>query len=201
MMAVSYQLPPLPYAYNALEPHIGEQTMKLHHDKHHMAHVSGLNRALAQLDAARTAGDYAQAMVWAREAAVQGSGHVLHSIFWPNMSPAGGGDPGGALAEQIERDLGGMAAFRAQFSEAAMVISGNGWAVLAWEPVGACLMILPVSDYQQGALWGAVPLLVLDMWEHAYYLTYHNRRRAYIEAWWQVVNWADVNERLLGARE
>lgn len=199
-MTVSYQLPPLPYAYNALEPHIDEHTMKLHHDKHHLSHVGGLNRALERLEAARAAGDYVQAAAWAREAAYHESGHVLHSVFWTNMVPAGGGDPTGALAEQIEHDLGGMAAFRAQFTETAMALHGGGWAVLVWEPIGSSLMILPVEDHQHGMMWGAVPLLALDVWEHAYYLSYRNRRGAYIEAWWQVVNWADVSERLLNAR-
>lgn len=200
-MAKKYELPPLPYAYNALEPHIDEQTMRLHHDKHHLAYVNGLNSALEKLEAARASGDLALVKHLSREAAFHGSGHFLHSIFWPNMAApgsGGGGEPTGALADQISRDFGSFAAFKAHFSAAANQVEGSGWALLVWEPLAGQLEILQSEKHQNLTQWGVRPLLVLDVWEHAYYLKYQNNRGAYVEAWWNVVNWADVAQRLKG---
>lgn len=202
-MAHVYELPPLPYAYDALEPLIDERTMRLHHDKHHRGYVNGLNRALAMLAQARESGELGLIKHWSREAAFHGSGHFLHCIFWPNMAPpgSGGGDlPPGVLAAQIEQDFGSFAAFKTHFSKAAATVEGNGWGVLVWEPVGEMLQILQVESHHTLSQWGARPLLALDVWEHAYYLKYQNDRGAYIDAWWQVVNWADVAERLKAAR-
>jgi len=196
-------LPPLPYAYEALEPHIDEQTMRLHHDKHHQSYVDGLNKAEDMLAQARSSGDFALVKHWEREAAFHGSGHFLHSIFWPNMAPpgnGGGGEPTGELASQISRDFGSFAAFKAQFGAAAKAVEGSGWAILAWQPAGAQLVVLTSEKHQNLTQWGVVPLLVLDVWEHAYYLRYQNNRGAYVDAWWNVVNWADVAERLKAAR-
>jgi Fe-Mn family superoxide dismutase len=195
---MTHELPPLPYAYNALEPHIDEQTMHLHHDIHHKGYVDGLNTAEKKLAEARAAGDYALVKHWSRELAFHGSGHFMHSLFWPNMAPAGkggGGEPAGALAEQIKKDLGSFDAFKKQYSAAAVAVEGSGWAVLAWQPQGNQLVILQSEKHQQLTQWGVVPLLVLDVWEHAYYLKYQNKRAAYVEAWWNVVNWADVADR------
>ena len=200
-MAKKYELPPLPYAYNALEPHIDEQTMRLHHDKHHLAYVNGLNSALEKLEAARASGDLALVKHLSREAAFHGSGHFLHSIFWPNMAApgsGGGGEPTGALADQISRDFGSFAAFKAHFSAAANQVGGSGWALLVWEPLVGQLEVLQSEKHQNLTQWGVRPLLVLDVWEHAYYLKYQNNRGAYVEAWWNVVNWADVAQRLKG---
>jgi Fe-Mn family superoxide dismutase len=202
-MATKYELPPLPYAYGALEPHIDEQTMHLHHDKHHLAYVNGLNKAEEMLEQARNSGDYALVKHWSREAAFHGSGHFLHSIFWTNMAPAGqggGGAPSGDLVAQINKDFGSFANFKAQFSAAANAVEGSGWALLVWEPVSGHLEVLQAEKHQNLTQWGVVPLLVLDVWEHAYYLKYQNARPAYVEAWWNVVNWSDVAERLKAAR-
>ena len=198
-----YELPPLPYAYDALEPYIDEQTMRLHHDKHHQGYVNGLNNALEKLAAARQAGDFALVKHLSREAAFHGSGHLLHSIFWPNMAPAGqggGGEPEGELAAQIAQDFGSFAAFQAHFSAAAKSVEGSGWGLLVWEPSAGQLEVLQAEKHHNLTQWGVVPLLVLDVWEHAYYLKYQNNRGAYIEAWWNVVHWADVAERFRAAR-
>ncbi len=200
---MAHELPPLPYDYNALEPYIDEQTMHLHHDIHHKAYVDGLNNAEKKLAEARAAGDYALVKHWSREAAFHGSGHFMHALFWPNMAPAGqggGGEPTGALAEQIKKDFGSFEAFKKHYSAAAVAVEGSGWAVLAWQPQGNQLVILQSEKHQQLTQWGVVPLLVLDVWEHAYYLKYQNKRAAYVEAWWNVVNWADVAARLAKAR-
>ena len=202
-MANKYELPPLPYAYNALEPHIDEQTMRLHHDKHHLAYVNGLNNALEKLEAARAAGDFGLVKHWSREAAFHGSGHFLHAIFWPNMAPAGkggGGEPSGDLAAQIAKDFGDFAKFKAQFTAASNAVEGSGWGLLVWEPASAQLEVLQAEKHQNLTQWGVRPLLVLDVWEHAYYLKYQNNRGAYVEAWWNVVNWADAAERFKAAR-
>jgi Fe-Mn family superoxide dismutase len=172
--------------------------MHLHHDIHHKGYVDGLNTAEKKLAEARAAGDYALVKHWSRELAFHGSGHFMHSLFWPNMAPAGkggGGEPAGALAEQIKKDLGSFDAFKKQYSAAAVAVEGSGWAVLAWQPQGNQLVILQSEKHQQLTQWGVVPLLVLDVWEHAYYLKYQNKRAAYVEAWWNVVNWADVADR------
>lgn len=202
-MAKKHELPPLPYAYDALEPHIDEQTMRLHHDKHHLGYVNGLNKAEEKLAEARAAGDFAMVKHWSREAAFHGSGHFLHAIFWPNMAPAGnggGGAPSGALAEQINKDFGSVEAFKAHFSAAANAVEGSGWALLVWQPVGERLEVLQSEKHHNLTQWGVVPLLVLDVWEHAYYLKYQNNRGAYVEAFWNVVNWSDVAERFKAAR-
>lgn len=202
-MAKKYELPPLPYAYNALEPHIDEQTMRLHHDKHHLAYVNGLNNALDKLEAARGAGDFALVKHWSREAAFHGSGHFLHTFFWSNMAPAGkggGGQPSGDLGDQITKDFGSFASFKAQFTAAANAVEGSGWALLVWEPLSGQLEILQSEKHQNLTQWGVRPLLVLDVWEHAYYLKYQNNRGAYVEAWWNVVNWADAAERFKAAK-
>jgi Fe-Mn family superoxide dismutase len=200
---MAHELPLLPYEYNALEPYIDEQTMHLHHDIHHKGYVDGLNNAEKKLAEARAAGDFALVKHWSREAAFHGSGHFMHALFWPNMAPAGkggGGEPTGALAEQIKKDFGSFDAFKKHYSAAAVAVEGSGWAVLAWQPQGKQLVILQSEKHQQLTQWGVVPLLVLDVWEHAYYLKYQNKRAAYVEAWWNVVNWADVAARFDKAR-
>jgi Fe-Mn family superoxide dismutase len=195
-----YELPPLPYAYDALEPHIDEQTMHLHHDLHHKSYVDGLNKALDQLDAARQSGDFGLVKHWEREAAFHGSGHFLHSIFWQNMGPGKGGEPTGALRSQIEKDFGSYEGFKKQFSAAAGAVEGSGWAMLVWEPNAGQLEVLTAEKHQNLTQWGVRPLLVLDVWEHAYYLKYQNKRPAYVEAWWNVVNWDDVAARFASAK-
>mgnify|MGYP005853601771 CR=1 FL=1 len=197
-----HELPPLPYDYDALEPHIDGQTMRLHHDIHHKGYVDGLNKAEEKLAEARAGGDFALVKHWEREAAFHGSGHFLHAIFWPNMAPAGnggGGEPTGALAEQIKKDFGSFDAFQAQFSAAAGAVEGSGWGILAWQPAGKQLVVLQAEKHQNLTQWGVIPLLVLDVWEHAYYLKYQNKRGDYVKAWWNVVNWGDVAARFEAA--
>lgn len=195
-----YELPPLPYAYDALEPYYDEQTVRLHHDKHHAAYVAGLNKAEEQLAAARAAGDYALVKHWERELAFHGSGHLLHTLFWENMTPGGGGEPSGELAAQIAQDFGGFEAFKAQFNAAANAVEGSGWGLLGWLPAFGKLVILQVEKHQDLTLWGVVPLLIVDVWEHAYYLKYQNRRAEWVSNWWNLVNWPDVARRFAAAR-
>ncbi len=195
-----YELPPLPYDYNALEPYIDEQTMHLHHDIHHKSYVDGLNNAVAKMAEAREKGDFALIKHWEREAAFHGSGHFLHSVFWANMAPKAGGQPSGPIADQIKKDFGSFEGFVKHFSAASTAVEGSGWGLLVWQPQGQKLEILTAEKHQNLTQWGVVPLLVLDVWEHAYYLKYQNKRAAYVEAWWNVVNWKDVNERFQKAR-
>lgn len=196
---MKHELPALPYAYNALEPHYDEQTVRLHHDAHHKAYVDGLNNAEAKLAEAREKGDFALVKHWERELAFHGSGHLLHTLFWENMSPNGGGQATGAVAQQIERDFGAFDAFKKQFTAAAVAVEGSGWAVLCWNPVFGKLEILTAEKHQNLTQWGVTPLLTVDVWEHAYYLKFQNKRAAWIEAWWNLVNWDDVNKRQAAA--
>ncbi len=193
-----YELPPLPYAYNALEPHMDEQTVRLHHDMHHKAYVDGLNNAEAKLAAAREAGDFSLVKHWSREVAFHGSGHFMHQMYWENMAPNAGGLPTGPISEQINRDFGSFETFKKQFSAAAVAVEGSGWAILAWEPRGKKLEILQSEKHQDLTVWGVTPLLVLDVWEHAYYLKFQNKRAAFVETWWNLLNWADVSKRFAG---
>ena len=175
--------------------------MTLHHTKHHQGYVDGLNKAEEKLAQARESGDLAIVKHWEREAAFHGSGHYLHSIFWKNMSPNGGGEPTGAIAEQINKDFGSFEKFKAHFSAAAAQVEGVGWGLLVWSPAAEKLEVLQSEKHQNLTQWGVVPLLVLDVWEHAYYLKYQNKRPDYVAAWWNVVNWDDVNQRFAEARK
>ncbi|MFY9175300.1 MAG: superoxide dismutase [Peptococcia bacterium] len=190
-----HQLPDLPYPYNALEPHMDEATVRLHHDKHHQSYVDGLNKAEEKLAEAREKGDYALIKHWERELAFHGSGHILHTLYWENMSPNGGGEATGAIASQIVKDFGSYEAFRAQFKAAAVGVEGSGWAVLVWNPQFEKLEILMAEKHQNLTQWGVVPLLIVDVWEHAYYLKYQNKRADFVEAWFNLINWDDVNAR------
>lgn len=189
-------LPPLPYAYNALEPYIDEQTMRLHHDKHHQSYVNGLNRAEKALAEARRTGDYALVKHWERELAFHGAGHYLHSLFWKTMAPRAGGRPTGELARLIDRDFGSFDLFQQQFSKAAQEVEGGGWAILVWAPRARRLEILTAEKHQNLSQQDIIPLLPLDVWEHSYYLKYNDRRADYIKNWWNVVNWPMVSRRL-----
>ncbi|AXM89998.1 superoxide dismutase [Anoxybacillus ayderensis] len=195
-----HTLPQLPYAYNALEPYIAEEIMRLHHEKHHQSYVDGLNRAEKMMQQAREKNDYALLKHWEREAAFHGSGHYLHTIFWNNMKPRGGGRPTGVLLQQIVRDFGSFEAFQRHFTEAAKQVEGSGWALLVWSPFAERLDILQAEKHQNGTQWTTVPLLVLDVWEHAYYLQYKNDRATYVQQWWNVVNWDDVQQRFIKAK-
>lgn len=197
-------LPDLPYAENALEPHIDAQTMNLHRTKHHQAYVDGFNKAEAALADARTKNDFAAIQQLERLLAFHGGGHVNHSIFWKTMAPAGqggGGEAAGALAAQIAADFGSFAAFKAQFQAAAVAVEGSGWAWLVWHPMIGKLLIQTMMNQQNLHIPGAVPLLGCDVWEHAYYLKYQNKRADYVTAWWNVVNWAEVGRMFDAAKK
>jgi len=198
-----YRLPELPYAYNALEPYIDEATMRLHHGKHHAAYVNGLNAAMKKLEEARAKGDFSSVQALSKLVAFHGSGHVMHCIFWEVMCPKEKSkEPeSGALHEAITASFGSMGAFKKHFSEAAKAVEGNGWAVLAYEPLGKRLVVLQAENHQKLTIQGSAPLLVLDVWEHAYYLKYQNNRAGYVEAWWNVVNWSEVERRFLSAKK
>lgn len=190
-----HELPPLPYAYNALEPNMDEQTVKLHHDMHHKAYVDGLNNAEDKLAAAREAGDYALVKHWSRELAFHGSGHILHSIFWTNLAPNAGGEPTGDLAEAVKKDFGSFERCKAQLVAVTVAVEGSGWGLLTYMPDQDRLLIMQAEKHQDLTQWGAVPLLVLDAWEHAYYLKYQNRRAEYVNNLFNLINWADVAAR------
>lgn len=197
-------LPELPYAEDALEPHIDKQTMNLHRTKHHQAYVDGFNKAEAALAAARTSGDFAAIQQLERLIAFHGGGHVNHSIFWETMAPAGkggGGEPAGALADQIKADFGDFAKFKAHFQAAAVAVEGSGWAWLTWHPALGKLVIQTMMNQQNLHILGSVPLLGCDVWEHAYYLKYQNKRADYVTAWWNVVNWGKVAEKFAAAKK
>lgn len=196
-----HTLPPLPYAYDALEPYIDAKTMQLHHDIHHKSYVDGLNKAELEMQKARKTGDFSLIKHWEREAAFNGAGHYLHTLFWNIMTPKGGGKPSGALAAQIDRDFGSFEAFKKHFSQAAEKVEGGGWAILVWSPRSHRLEILQAEKHQNLSQWDVIPLLALDVWEHAYYLKYQNERGKYIDAWWNLVNWPHVNERFATARQ
>jgi Fe-Mn family superoxide dismutase len=195
-----HKLPPLPYDYDALEPYIDAETMRIHHDKLHRNYVEGLNKAEMMLAKARSTGDFELVRHWERELAFNGAGHYLHTIFWQVMSPRGGGVPQGELAQQLIRDFGSFDAFKQQFSQAAEKVEGPGWAILVWSPRAQRTDILTAEKHQNLSQWDAIPLLVLDVWEHAYYLKYKSDRAKYIDAWWNVVNWPHVQDRYLQAR-
>ncbi len=195
---VEYELAPLPYAYDALEPHIDKETMTIHHSKHHAGYVKGLNAALQALAAARESGDYGNVQQLSRLLAFHAGGYFNHNVFWANLAPAGkggGGQPGGKLADQLNRDFGSFEKFQAHFSAAANAVEGNGWGVLAYHPALKRLVVVTMMNQQDLVPAGTVPLLMCDVWEHAYYLKYQNRRADYVKAWWNVVNWSNVEER------
>ena len=199
-MAV-YTLPELPYDYSALEPHLSGELLELHHDKHHKAYVDGANTTLDKLSAARAHDDFDSINQLQKNLAFHVSGHILHSVFWTNMSPDGGGQAEGELAATIERDLGTFEGFQQQLTQAALNVQGSGWGALAWEPMAQRLVVEQVYDHQGNTGNGTVPLLVLDMWEHAYYLQYRNVKADWVEAFWQIVSWPDVAGRLKRVRD
>ena len=197
---MTYTLPELPYDYGALEPHISAQIMELHHDKHHAAYVTGANTALEKLAAARESGDFAAINKLEKDLAFHLGGHINHSVFWKNMSPDGGGQPEGEVAAAIDEFFGSFEGFQKQFNEAANGLQGSGWSMLVWDTLGQRLNINQLFDQQGNLPVGQLPVLQLDMWEHAFYLQYLNVKGDYVKAWWNVVNWPDVAERLAKAR-
>ncbi len=196
-----YTLPELPYDYSALEPHISGKIMELHHDKHHNTYVNGANSALEKLEAAREADDLAAINQFSKDLAFNLGGHTNHSVFWTNMGPDGGGEPEGELAAAIAENFGSFAAFKKHFSAAATGLQGSGWAVLAWDSISSRLVIFQLFDQQGNVPVGVTPLLMLDMWEHAFYLDYLNVKADYVKAWWNVVNWENVAARFANAEK
>lgn len=195
-----YSLPELPYDYAALEPHYSAQVLELHHDKHHAAYVTGANTALEKLDHARSSDDFGTINQLQKNLAFHLSGHVLHSMFWENLSPEGGGKPEGDLAAAVDDGFGSFDGLKSQLTESALNVQGSGWGALTWEPLGQRLIVEQVYDHQSNVGQGAPPLLVLDMWEHAYYLQYKNVKADWVSAFWEIVNWPDVAARFERAR-
>lgn len=194
-----HELPALPYAYDALEPHIDARTMELHHSKHHKAYVDGLSKAEEELAKARGAGDFALVQHWSRRAAFNGGGHFLHSMFWTVMAPAGkggGGEPDGLLMDKIKEDFGDFKSFTDQFSACARDVEGGGWALLHYRPSDKRLLVLQAENQHKLSAWGTTLILGIDVWEHAYYLRYQNQRAEYVKNWWNVVNWKHVSDHL-----
>ena len=199
-----FELPPLPYDYSALEPHIDEQTMRIHHDKHHQAYVDNANKALEGTEWADRPVESVLANIELipedKRAAVRNNagGHANHALFWEIMAPGGGGEPSGELAAAISDTFGGVQELKAQVNDAGVKRFGSGWAWLLWDGTG--LLVTSTANQDSPIMDGQVPLLGIDVWEHAYYLKYQNRRPEYLEAWWNVVNWPAVSERFAQAR-
>ena len=197
---MTYTLPDLDYDYGALAPHIAPEIMELHHSKHHAAYVKGANTALDKLAEARAGGDLAAVNLHEKNLAFHLGGHINHSVFWKNMSPEGGGQPEGDVASAIEEFFGGFEAFQKHFNAVANGVQGSGWSMLVWDTLGQRMNINQLFDQQGNLPAGQIPLLQLDMWEHAYYLQYKNVKGDYVDAFWNVVNWTDVADRLTKAQ-
>lgn len=195
-----YSLPELTYDYAALEPHISARVMELHHSKHHAAYVAGANAALEQMEEARAANSFGAINKLEKDLAFHLGGHINHSIFWTNLTPNAADRPDGELAAAIDECFGSFDAFAAHFSAASLGIQGSGWGILSWDPVGSRLIIQQLFDQQANTAQGTIPLLQLDMWEHAFYLDYQNVKADYVKAFWNIVNWDNVAERFTAAR-
>lgn len=194
-----YALPDLSYDYGALEPNISGRIMELHHDKHHLAYVNGANTAIDALAEAREKNNLTMVNKFQKDLAFNLAGHVNHTVFWRNMSPDGGDKPTGELAAAIDNFFGSFDAFRAHFTASALGIQGSGWSILVWDILGQKLLIEQLYDHQGNLSVGSIPLLMLDMWEHAFYLDYQNVKPEYVKAFWNIVNWADVQARFAEA--
>ncbi len=195
-----YTLPPLPYGYDALEPLYDERTVTIHHTKHHAGYVNGLNSTLAKLEAARASGDYSAIKALSRDLAFNGSGHVLHTLFWNSMSPDKPAIPDG-LGQAMTRSFGSVDAAQKQFAAATKAAEASGWGVLAYEPIADRLLILQAEKHQNLAFTDTVALLVCDVWEHAYYLKYANARGAWVDNFMKMANWPFAAQRLEAARK
>ncbi|MCU7820717.1 superoxide dismutase [Kitasatospora sp. DSM 101779] len=196
----TYSLPDLPYDYSALERAMSAEVLELHHSKHHAAYVKGANDTLEQLAEARDKEQYGGLVGLQKTLAFHLSGHVLHSLFWQNLSPDGGDRPDGALGDAVSEHFGSFEAFRRQLTTATVGVQGSGWGILSWEPLGKRLIVEQVYDHHGNVGQGTTPLLAFDAWEHAYYLQYRNVRPDYVERLWSVVNWQDVADRFAAAQ-
>jgi Fe-Mn family superoxide dismutase len=188
-----YELPPLPYDYDALEPHVSEQVLTWHHDTHHQGYVNGWNAAEETLEANRESGDHGSTGGALGDVTHNGSGHILHTLFWQSMSPEGGDEPSGELADRIAEDFGSYDAWRAEFEAAAS--AAGGWALLVYDPHSEQLRNVAVDKHDQGALWGSQPILALDVWEHSYYYDYGPDRGSFVDAFFEVVDWGEPSDR------
>jgi Fe-Mn family superoxide dismutase len=195
-----YVLPDLPYDYSALEPHLSTRIVELHHDKHHRTYVDKANEAIEKLLAARQREDFKTIATLERALAFNVSGHLLHSVYWHNLAPDAGGEPTGTLAPAITRDFGSFSKFRSQLTEVAATVMGSGWAALVYDPLSQRLGTTQIHDHQSQVTQAGVPLLVLDAWEHAYYLQYQADKAKYFDAIWNLWNWEDVQRRFDAAR-
>lgn len=195
-----FTLPDLPYDYAALEPHISARIMELHHSKHHATYVKGANTALAQLAEARDKGDFANISKLEKDLAFNAGGANNHSIFWTNLTPDFA-EPAGSAKELLESEFGGLDKFKAQFTAAALGLQGSGWAVLGRDNGTGAVSTFQVYDQQGNIPFGVTPLLMLDMWEHAFYLDYVNVKADYVTAFWNIVNWQNVAERIDAATQ
>jgi len=201
---MAFEVPPLPYDYGALEPTIDEETMRLHHDKHHQAYVDNANAALEGTQWADKSVEQVLANLDAipeeKRTAVRNNagGHANHSLFWEIMSPDGGGEPSGSLADAVNDTFGGLDELKQQVNDAGVKRFGSGWSWFVWDGTGLAVYSLPNQD--SPLMTDDVPLLGIDVWEHAYYLTYRNRRPDYVKAWWNVVNWDNVQQRFDAAK-
>jgi superoxide dismutase, Fe-Mn family len=196
-----YSLPDLPYGYDALKPVVSEETLHLHHDKHHAAYVNGLNAALDKLQAARQAGDLAAVRALSRDVAFNGSGHVLHTIFWHSMKPGSGAAVTGDFAKAVTGSFGSAEAMTKQFAQATKDVEASGWGILAYEPLADKLVVLQAERHEDLTIWGVTPLLVCDVWEHAYYLQYQNRRPEWVDGFMKIANWEFAAQRYAAVRK
>ncbi len=196
-----HTLPPLPYPVTALEPVIEARALEIHHGKHHKSYVDGLNKAELALADARAQANYSYIRHWEDQLAFHGSGHLLHCIYWTNMTaPGRGGLPLFNTQRMANQYFGNIETMRAQFLAAAKDVQGSGWCILAYQPAFARLEILQCEKHQNLTQWGVIPILVCDVWEHAYYLQYQNNRADFVDLWWTLINWPDVERRLALAR-
>ena len=189
-----YVLPPLPYAYDALEPYIDAETMRIHHDIHHKGYVVGLNKAVLESKEALRSNDYKLLRYWEDQLTFNGAGHFLHSLFWINMGPKNG-NRSKRLNRYIEKDFGSFDRFKSYFKACALAVQGSGWGVLAYQPEGDRLVILQAEKHQNLSQWISVPILVVDVWEHSYYLKYKNKRASFLDSYFKVINWSAVSDR------
>jgi len=197
-----YVLPPLPYAYDALAPLCEERMLRIHHDKHHAGYVKGLNATLGALAVARDGGDWGRIKALSRNLAFHGSGHILHTLFWHSMRPARAEtEVPRLLAKAMVGSFGSVAKAKAQFVAATNAVEGSGWGVLAYEPLAEKLLVCQAEKHQNLTVWGATPILVCDVWEHAYYLQYQNRRSQWVEAFINLANWQFAEQRLAACRQ
>ena len=198
MEKIAYTLPKLPYDYSDLAPNISEEQLRIHHTKHHQGYVNNINAAFEKLDKAIKEGTDIDRKAFWKDVSFNLGGHVLHSLFWPNMAPAGkgGGSPGGKLADLINISFGSLERFKKEFTQTANTAEGSGWAALTFSPESNRLAIMQIEKHNVNVFPNHSILMVLDVWEHAYYLDYKNERPKFVEAFWNIINWNEVSKRL-----